>query len=300
MERLASLLFYGFQDFQQVVPYHLHCGNEQALVGGVDTSEGGTERHHVHVGITLREETALQTGMDAQNLWILAEEFTVGVNHELRQLAVGVHLPCRIAVALLHLGACQLEQCLHGIGHVAEVAHHVGALTGNDGHRLVTALHAGHIAAGFHQPRDFLVLAHGQHAVVKSLKGTDDACGGLGRQNKLGVNALHGELHCGVGYMVFLCHVGGKDVPGGFHFFFLVERNAEHHGTVARDGVVHLAGVETGETAAILLVDGVKEACKDLDGVGPLLVDVIAECPPQSPFNVALMKNCPSGAASLA
>ena len=71
----------------------------QALVGRMDKTEGRTETHHVEVGVALREQTALQTGMDASHDGSLAEQFLVGLGHNLGELAPRTHLPGRIAVA---------------------------------------------------------------------------------------------------------------------------------------------------------------------------------------------------------
>ena len=50
---LTFLFLYILQDVEQMIPHHLNGGNEQTLVGGVDATKGGAERHHVEVGITL-------------------------------------------------------------------------------------------------------------------------------------------------------------------------------------------------------------------------------------------------------
>lgn len=70
------------------------------------------KRHHVKIGIALREEAALKAGMYAKHLWFFVEQTLVRVYHQGGELAVGVHLPCRVSVALHHLGAGQLEQAL--------------------------------------------------------------------------------------------------------------------------------------------------------------------------------------------
>ena len=60
-----------------MIPYHLDGRDKQTLIGGVDITERRTETDHVHVGVFLGEEAALQPGMDTQHLRILAEELPV-------------------------------------------------------------------------------------------------------------------------------------------------------------------------------------------------------------------------------
>ena len=59
---------------------------------------------------------------------LLAEKLDVCVNNQLGELAVGIHLPCRVSVVLYYLSTSQLEECLDGVALVVEVAHHVRAL----------------------------------------------------------------------------------------------------------------------------------------------------------------------------
>ena len=71
------LLFNAAQNVQHVIPYHLDGRNQKSLVWSVDIAKSRTEAYHVEVWVTLREETALQTGMDALYQWLLAEELFV-------------------------------------------------------------------------------------------------------------------------------------------------------------------------------------------------------------------------------
>ena len=60
-----------------MIPHHLNGGDEQTLVGGVDATKRGAERHHVEVGITLREQTTLKTSVDALDDGLLAKQLLV-------------------------------------------------------------------------------------------------------------------------------------------------------------------------------------------------------------------------------
>ena len=69
-----------------MIPYHLHGGDIQTLVGRVDIAKGGAERNHVDVGIALGEQTALKTGVNAAHNGLLTEELLVGGNDGVAQL----------------------------------------------------------------------------------------------------------------------------------------------------------------------------------------------------------------------
>ena len=111
-----------------MIPYHLDGGDVETLVGGVNESQGRAEAHHVELGIALREESALESGMDAAHDGVVAEEFLVRGNHDLLQFGVGTHLPGGIAVRRDSLSACEFEDGLNGGAHIVEVRHDVGAL----------------------------------------------------------------------------------------------------------------------------------------------------------------------------
>ena len=100
----------------------------KALVGGMHETQGGAETYHVEVGVALGEESALESGMDATHHGVMTEELHVGVNDNLLQFRVGLHLPGGIAVAAFCLGTGEFEDGLDGGTHIVEVGHHVGAL----------------------------------------------------------------------------------------------------------------------------------------------------------------------------
>ena len=84
------------------------------------------------------------------------------------------------------------------------------------------------------------------------------------------------KLHGGVGNVELVFYSGGKDVPVGTNGLLVGCRHGKHYLAVARNGVVHLARVERGETQICLLLLLVEEAVENFDGVGALLVDVIS------------------------
>ena len=67
------LLFNAAQNVQQVIPYHLDGRNQKSLVWSVDIAKSRTEAYHVEVGIFLREETTLQTGVNSFYQRLFAE-----------------------------------------------------------------------------------------------------------------------------------------------------------------------------------------------------------------------------------
>lgn len=203
MYTLVDILQYG----EQEVPNLLYCRDVQALVGGVDVAERRTEANHVEVRVLLREQTALQSGVDALDNRVLTEELVIFLYGNLHQFRVRIHLPCRISVGLGDLGSGELESSLNGVRHVPQVAHDVRALAGNDFHLLLRALNAGDIARGLNHPLQGLVLAHGEDTVVDGLQSADEILRNLLWQYLLGIGRCEVPLHGGVGNVIFVLHV---------------------------------------------------------------------------------------------
>ena len=76
--------------------------------------------------------------------------------------------------------------------------------------------------------------------------------------------------------MELLFHVGCEDVPVYAYCLLLVSRNCEYDDAVTGNGVVELARVELSQTKVHLVLLHVEEARENLDGVGTLLIDVVA------------------------
>ena len=93
----------------------------------------------------------------------------------------------------------------------------------------------------------------------------------------MGIGALHRPHHLGVGDVELVLDIGGEDVPVGLDVLLEVVGNGNDKHAVARDGVMKLAAVELSEADALILGHlGKEEAAQQLDGVGTLLVDVVA------------------------
>ena len=75
--RAHSFLRNVFEYVEQMIPHHLYGGDMKSFVGRMYVSQGGAEADHVEVGVALREESELETGMDAANDGLLAEESDV-------------------------------------------------------------------------------------------------------------------------------------------------------------------------------------------------------------------------------
>ena len=135
---------------------------------------------------------------------------------------------------------------------------------------------AGHVVRRFHEPRDFLVLTHGENAVVQGLHHLHDARAHVLRKNRLGIGTFHRKLHRFLRHVVFLLDLRRKNVPVGLHLVFLVRGNSKHGHTVARNGVVELTRVELGEAQSVALLRLIEEAGERFHGVGALLLDVAA------------------------
>ena len=70
------------ENVEQMIPDHLYSGDVETLVGSMYEAQSGAEADHVELGITLGEEAALQSGVDATYDGILAEELLVGVDDD--------------------------------------------------------------------------------------------------------------------------------------------------------------------------------------------------------------------------
>lgn len=111
-----------------MAPYHVDSRNQQPLVGRMHTSQRGSHAHHVQIGIALGEKTALQSSVNTNNFRLFAKQLAICFHGYPRQFAVRPHLPGWIPAVYRHLSSCQLERCLHGVGHVIQVAHHIASL----------------------------------------------------------------------------------------------------------------------------------------------------------------------------
>lgn len=85
---MDSFLGNVFKDVEQMIPNHLYGRDVETLIRCVDKPQCRTEAHHVEVRIAFREETALETGMDATNDRSLAKQFLVGGYDDFREFGV--------------------------------------------------------------------------------------------------------------------------------------------------------------------------------------------------------------------
>ena len=78
--------------------------------------------------------------------------------------------------------------------------------------------------------------------------------------------------------MELILYLRSEDVPVGTYLLLCLVLDSEYNLTVARDGIVHLATVEANQAEFTIqfLVLQEEETGKNLDGIGALLVDVIA------------------------
>ena len=95
--------------------------------------------------------------------------------------------------------------------------------------------------------------------------------------------------------MVFVLDGCCKLVPVGLDLFLLIRGNSEDDLAVAGDGVVHLTGVPLCQEQRHLRLLEVKESCDNLNGVGALLLDVIAGVSTVETFEAALQEEVAFG-----
>ena len=224
-----------------MIPYHLHCWDMQTLLRSMHKTQGWSERHHVEVGIALREETALQTSVDATHIGFLAKQLDIRLLDDALQVAMAAHLPGRIAIRVFHLGTSQSKASLDGSTHIVEVRHHVRTLRRHDIDSALGGLNAGDIAAGLNHSVQGRVLTNGVDAVVDSLQGKDEVAGYGILDDGLSIGRLHGPYHLRIGHMELVLYIGGKDIPVGLDILLQSIGNGDNKHAVARNGVVHLA-----------------------------------------------------------
>lgn len=124
------------------------------------------------------------------------EQLLVSVDGNLHHLGVGVHLPCGITTALLHFCTCQFKGGAHRIGHIAQVAGHVGTMAGNEDDAVIGCLHAGNIAGSLHHVVEGRILTDGEYSIVEGLKTCNELAAHLFRQYLLSICALQGSTPC--------------------------------------------------------------------------------------------------------
>ena len=257
-----------------MVPDHLYGGYEEFLVGRVDAPQGGPEADHVHVGIFLAEEAALQSGVDGAYDGLLAEEALVGIDGNLQQRALGVEEPAGVARVGLGAGTGELEDRADDGAGVETLAREVAALHGADADDVAVEPHAGQIGRGLDEVGD--VLAHGEDAVGHADEGFDEAVAG-GLVDDLGLFGLaaHLEPHVRLGDEIFLFELGGQHVEVCAHLFLIFHGHAADGVAVARNGVVEAAALDVNQAHAVVEVL-VEHAGQELVGVGAFLLDVVA------------------------
>ena len=174
-----------------MIPNHLYGWNVETFIRCVDKTQRRAETYHVEVRIALREETALQTSMDATNYGLLAEQLLVGGYDDFRELGVCLHLPCRVAVATECLCSSQFKDSLDGGAHIIKVGHHVGALTRQNVDGCLRAVYAGDIAGSLHHTTKSFILTDGVDTIVNSLQCPDELLGNFRLDDRLCIRAFH-------------------------------------------------------------------------------------------------------------
>lgn len=259
-----------------MVPEHLDGLDFDALVGTVDTAEGGAIGNHVHVGVFLADEAALEAGMDGSDYRFLAIHFLIDVDTHLEHAAVGVGGPAGIAVGVFHSAAGQAEGALElgGGGHLGALDG--GALAGSNMNHSIFHFDGGQVGGGLDEV--FNLAAHGQHAVGAGIEEVDEALLRFLVDEFLGhlFDVAQFELHIGLGaaeleYHGF-AHLGDHGLEGAH----LVFRHGDEGFGLAGDGVAQVAAVDGGETHTIFIGTLPEDAVEQLVGAGTTAVDVVA------------------------
>ena len=157
----------------------------------------------------------------------------------------------------------------------------------------------GDVRRGFHHAVQLRVLTDGVDAVIHGLQGGDEAAGHGGVDDRLGLGALHRPDHLCVGHVELVFHLSAEDVPVGLHLLLHIVGHGDDEHAVAGDGVVQLARMELGQLHALIALPRlIEEAAQQLDGVGTLLVDVVARVSARESLQLGTQEEL-TGAGSL-
>ena len=130
-----------------MTPNHINGRDKETLIRRVNTAKGRTHTYHVEVWVALCEETTLETSVDTEHLWLLAEELLVRIYHHLGQFAVRIHLPSRVALACIYLSTSMLEYGAYGVSHIVVSRHNIASLrSGNENASILLGLYACKVA----------------------------------------------------------------------------------------------------------------------------------------------------------
>ena len=112
---LISFLGYLGEHLLDEVPEGGYATDLTSLLGCVGTEQGGTHGEYVEVGVLGHDDGALQSGVYALHLAVLAVLLLVHLEHMLQYLTVGVGVPATVVAAGRHLHAGHGEAALaHG------------------------------------------------------------------------------------------------------------------------------------------------------------------------------------------
>ena len=118
----------------------------------------------------------------------------------------------------------------------------------------------------------------GERPIVYCLQSHNESVCHLLFDDRHSLCALHAEVHALFRNMELVFHLSSKNIPVDANLFFYIVLNCKHHLSVSRNGIVHLAAVETCEAYAFLLFlhFHIEETSQNLNGVGAFLVNIVA------------------------
>ena len=133
------------------------------------------------------------------------------------------------------------------------------------------------VTRSFNQTAQSLILTDSIDAVVDSLQCPHEILGHRRFYDSLGISTFHQPLHLRVSNMELIFHLSSKDIPVGTNIFLQVVGHGNNELAIAGNGIVELARMELSQRDTFIATHGLEqEAAKHLDGVGTLLVDIVA------------------------
>lgn len=245
-------LFELLEYFEGLVPEHVDGFYEDALVGAVDTTEGGAIAYHVHFWVFLAYEAALKTCVYCADDGFFAVHLAIDVYGDFEERAVGVGSPAGVSVAVFDAGACEAEGALDFGGGGELGAFDAAALAGGYVDYTVAHFDGGEVGGGFDEVGDF--AAHGKDAVCAGIEEVDEFLLGGHVDDAIGhFDFFDLDFEGGFCGAEFELHGFADACDHGFEGADDVLRDGEEGLGLASDGVAEVSAGDGGEAHGVFV-----------------------------------------------
>ena len=118
------VILHLFKHIEDQIPQTRERGYGEHLIGGVEVSDVGTDRDHVHIRKLALEESALETCVDANDLAVTTKYGLAGV--KIARLHIGALsvIPSGVSANVLYLCTREVACSLNEIFHIVKLGGH--------------------------------------------------------------------------------------------------------------------------------------------------------------------------------